>query len=487
MRFRNSLIGLVGAVVVLAMTVSTVAAAPPPKPAKTIAFTDASYQVSQGSPASISLTRSDSHGPASVTFATSDHTASAGTNYTSVSTTVDFKSGQSTASVSVPTTPVAALASSGVTVTLTLSAPSRKYSLGSLTEATLTIYPLPAPSAPTDLSATLVTGFQIPHVALSWTASATGTVDHYTIYVATSPGGPYGTLGEATSVSYDVAPAPTVTTYYVVEAVDASGQSSGYSNEASAAPMLYGSGLYWANFSNGTIMAANPDGTGVRALVTGQSNPFGVAVGASYIYWANDVTAGTINRANLDGSGVTTLVTDQANPYGVAVDATHIYWADYSSGTIMQSDLNGANVTRLASGENSPSAVAVAGSTLFWTDTASNRIRELDLASSTGATTLLSGLGDHPFALAADATHLYWAITGSNEGSDGTIMSASLDGTGVATLASGQAHPDGIAVSAGTLYWANANDGTIVRADLDGSNATTLTSGQDLPAGVAVG
>jgi hypothetical protein len=45
--------------------------------------------------------------------------------------------------------------------------------------------------------------------------------------------------------------------------------------------------LYWANGGDGTINVAVLDGSGRRALVTGQSKPAGVAVDASHLYWAN--------------------------------------------------------------------------------------------------------------------------------------------------------------------------------------------------------
>src|SRR5712692_6513475 len=105
--------------------------------------------------------------------------------------------------------------------------------------------------------------------------------------------------------------------------------------------------LYWTNFgafpNTGTIQEGNPDGTGVTTIVTGQNDPYGVAVGASHIYWAGDSgpSNGTIMEANLDGTGVTTLVTGLDHPAGVAVDASHIYWAENGSNTIMKANLDG--------------------------------------------------------------------------------------------------------------------------------------------------
>src|SRR5262249_62030294 len=103
---------------------------------------------------------------------------------------------------------------------------------------------------------------------------------------------------------------------------------------ATATDPLTGTGravahLYWANFgafpSTGTIQEANPDGTGVTTIVSGQDGPYGMAVGASHIYWA-DRNSGTIMRANLDGTGATTLASGQRFPKGQGGSARHNHW-----------------------------------------------------------------------------------------------------------------------------------------------------------------
>ena len=220
---------------------------------------------------------------------------------------------------------------------------------------------------------------------------------------------------------------------------------------ATATDPLTGTGravahLYWANFgafpNTGTIQEANPDGTGVTTIVSGQNGPYGVAVGASHIYWA-DRNSGTIMQANLDGTGVTTLVAGQSFPNGMAVSASHLYWSDAIDGTIMQANLDGTGVTTLVAGQNAPQGVAV------------------------------------------DGSHIYWANDVQAGSGPSTIMGANLDGTGVTTLVTGQDQREGIAVDASHIYWA---DTSIFGANLDGSNPHTLITGLNFgPAGVAVG
>ena len=96
------------------------------------------------------------------------------------------------------------------------------------------------------------------------------------------------------------------------------------------------------------------------------------------------------------------------------------------------------------------------------------------------ATDSLTGTG-------ASASHLYWA-----SGSAGTIVEASLGGTGAHVIASGQGEPAGVAVDTRHLYWssshkANGGAGTIVQAGLDGTGAHVIASGQGRAVGVAVG
>ncbi len=484
MHGKKSFTAIAAGLLVVAMAVTDAVAAPPLKAPRTIQFGGTTYEVTQGDPAAITVTRSASHGPASVTFATSDGTAKAGTDYTAVTTTVSFRSGQTTATVDVPTSDKAKLSYGAVTVTLTLSAPSRRWTLGDPGLATLTIDPLALPGAPTNLTAQLVTGSGDPYVALSWTA-ATGTVDHYEILSSTNTGGPYGEVGTSTATTYDVTPVPLVTTYFVVEAVNVSGLSDA-SNEATFVPAVVGHGLYWADFSGGRIMAANVDGTGVTTLVTGQTNPFGVAVDASHLYWSTDVSSrgGAIMEADLSGANPHALISGLNNPYGVAVDASHIYWTSYADSTIMEANLDGTGVTTLVSSTWEPAALAVDASHLYWTDTADNWIWTSNLDGS-NAHKIVTTV-NYPFAIAVGSSGIYWAVTGSNSGSDGAVWAAGLDGSNPTSLVPSQAHPDGIAVDASHLYWANANTGTIMSADLQGTGVTTLVSSQGIVAGVAV-
>lgn len=84
----------------------------------------------------------------------------------------------------------------------------------------------------TDSSGTLAT------IKLQWNASTTKTVASYNLYRGTTDGGPYptkvATTDSKTLVASETVPRVSSTLYYVVEAVDAQGLKSVFSNQAKA-------------------------------------------------------------------------------------------------------------------------------------------------------------------------------------------------------------------------------------------------------------
>jgi hypothetical protein len=58
-----------------------------------------------------------------------------------------------------------------------------------------------------------------------------------------------------------------------------------------------------------------------QTFITGANGPYGIAVDASYIYWANYNT-NAIARANLDGTGVNqSFITGVNGPEGIAISS----------------------------------------------------------------------------------------------------------------------------------------------------------------------
>ena len=122
--------------------------------------------------------------------------------------------------------------------------------------------------------------------------------------------------------------------------------------------------LYWSSDIGGTIVEANLDGTNPMTIATGQSDPGGLAVDSSHLYWANGGTptiAGTIIEGRgIGGDNPAPIATGQTGPLGVAVDSSHVYWANQSGlGTIIEANLDGTNPMTIATNQNGPTGVAV--------------------------------------------------------------------------------------------------------------------------------
>jgi hypothetical protein len=177
--------------------------------------------------------------------------------------------------------------------------------------------------------------------------------------------------------------------------------------------------IYWAG--TGRIGAAALDGSGVDQLFIAPSyeGPSGaVAVDGEHLYWsrtfscgfAGCTTASSIGRANLDGTGVDPNFVSRSPaayplPFGLAVDAAHLYWADFEKATIGRANLDGTGVDpsfiSFAGTPYPPGfAIAVDGAHLYWTGT--NTIGRANLDGSGVDQSFISGL-DYPLGLAVDA------------------------------------------------------------------------------------
>jgi hypothetical protein len=161
----------------------------------------------------------------------------------------------------------------------------------------------------------------------------------------------------------------------------------------------------------------------------------------AYVYWGETARSGgapdgTIGRANPDGTRV-----DQdfipTSGCDVAVGPSHIYWT--------------------AGGERAGSEEMA-------------KIGRAQLDGGGANQSFIENAGFAPYALAVDASHLYW-INGPVLGGTGSIARANLDGTDADLHFMRVDQANGLAVDAAHVYWSDVRSRppTIARANLDGT------------------
>lgn len=138
----------------------------------------------------------------------------------------------------------------------------------------------PPPAAPTGLTATAGDA----QVVLDWNDNSEADLAGYNVYRSTTAGGPYAKINGAlvgASVYVDTSVSNGTTYHYVVTAVDAAAQESGYSNEASATPQPPPPPPPGV-----TVTGISPDCTVPKSTITVTVTGSGFASGASLTFEA---------------------------------------------------------------------------------------------------------------------------------------------------------------------------------------------------------
>jgi hypothetical protein len=213
--------------------------------------------------------------------------------------------------------------------------------------------------------------------------------------------------------------------------------------------------VYWTNTGvlnkngepidgGGTIGRADIDGAEASIdpdFICGASNPQGIAVNATHIYWANaakDSNRSAIGRADIDGGEVEEeffFVDSSRTPYGVALSATHVYFSITNGsnfGYLFRIPLDGGAEEFFGLEDPGIRGVAINATNLYWAtqtqgDEAIGTIPLADFPAFGPCSGIPSCDTDFVkpagklFGLAADTSHLYWSVNGespSNPGND---------------------------------------------------------------------
>jgi sugar lactone lactonase YvrE len=217
---------------------------------------------------------------------------------------------------------------------------------------------------------------------------------------------------------------------------------------------------------------------GLIEVKTGEqvpSRPQYVAVANGYVYWTDATDGldkhGRIGRAKLGASEAEDVerefIEGASNPQGIAVDASKIYWSNAGSGSgargIGCAESGGGDVKQICLDLNSsgriPEGLALNGSHLYWTMSSEFSATEtndfaqranLDLDPESLVTRLI-GENLHIRGVALDSGHLYWAEQGK-----AAIGRADLElspGSVETNFLTAEGSLKGVAVDGEHIYW----------------------------------
>ncbi|MEN8774870.1 MAG: hypothetical protein ABF379_05925 [Akkermansiaceae bacterium] len=193
--------------------------------------------------------------------------------------------------------------------------------------------------------------------------------------------------------------------------------------------------IFWAvHEANGAIWWANCDGTEAEVFIGSLNEPADLLLDSEsrMIYWVSE-GGGQIQRADLDGSHeVEAVVTGLVRPYYLELDEGFVYWSYFNSSVIERASINGgANRSVVISGQQRVRDLEIYDGVIYWCDRNSSQLRRREVDGIGGGTVLFSGgILDRPHGLVLDPISgtMYWTDTETQ-----LIGSSSMDGSGSST------------------------------------------------------
>jgi hypothetical protein len=255
--------------------------------------------------------------------------------------------------------------------------------------------------------------------------------------------------------------------------------------------------VYFASLTS-EFVARVPKAGGSVAKIASATGPLTryVAVNATHVYWSSGEAPGAVSRCPVAGcAGAPEVLATPNRPLGIALDSTHVYWANRNSPELRRKPIAGGAEEHVAdSMGGAPVAVAIDKSQLFWIADFTGEVERQDPSDASSATIGVNGTSGR--ALVLDSKFVYWGAA-IDLGELGKISRAARDGTGsVQPIGPAQGDPIALAVDPKLVYWTawdRRTDGGVVSAAVYScvvagcaGAPTTVAAAQDLPRGIAV-
>lgn len=311
---------------------------------------------------------------------------------------------------------------------------------------------------------------------------------------ATSYEWSFGDPGNTTSTDQN----PTFTyaaggTYIVTLKANGGGGQGVYTKSITVAQGVDVKELFYIEYNAALIRKLALDGSGTVTDVLDLTGKGGAGMAydaaADKIYFSDFevVPEGKIWRMNSDGSGLEAIVTGLTDPYGVALDteAGKVYWVD-DIGNVSRANLDGTNqeigIVNITDGLMRAIALDLDNDKMYFYEV---NFENLYMANLDGSNPVVIVPGVYGYGILVDAVNdkLYFEDQNS-----ATLIRANLDGTGQIVIDANGTRMYGMAIdyTDNKICWSGRDSGELTRANLDGTSPEVLKSGLDSPRGIFI-
>jgi hypothetical protein len=216
----------------------------------------------------------------------------------------------------------------------------------------------------------------------------------------------------------------------------------------------------------------NPNGCTPDTLVGDLEGPNAVAADGDFVYFGTD-TDQTLRRIPVNVQQTPqTLVTSAGYIMRIVVDDANLFFTAVGGtlgGGLFTIPKSGGSPRLLFNDGHQMQGLVMVGNSLYVTTSLEGAIYRV---GKQGGVTQIAGSGDALMGLATDGANLYATAPYA-----GKVVSVPLQGGALRPLAIGLATPWAIAVSGGTVYFANITDGQILSVPTTGGTVSWFYQG----------